>query len=133
MMLRRSALVFVVVFLAGCGDGDSKSAVRVTGIITFSDGKPLPTGTRLMFNPAEGHTETAVAVTGPDGAFEARRSSGKKGMIVGKYTILLQAPEGSNGDFFKIIPKDYYDGGVLDADVKEGMPPLKLQVKLGKR
>jgi hypothetical protein len=133
MSLRSLAFALVAACLAGCGESESKSTVSVTGTITFSDGKPLPTGTRLMFNPAEGLTETAVAVTGPDGAFEARRSSGKKGVMVGKYTILLRAPEGSNGDFFRIIPKDYYDGGVLDADVKEGMPPLKLQVKLGKR
>ena len=54
-------------------------------------------------------------------------------MAVGKYTILLRAPEGNDGSFFKLIPSEYYDGGVLNADVAEGMTPLTLKVKVRPR
>jgi hypothetical protein len=107
--------------------------VVVSGKIAFSDGRPLPQGTRLVFNPGDGRTESAVAVAGADGAFEVNRASGRKGVPAGKYTILLRAPEGDRGDFFKLIPSDYVDGGVLEADVKEGMPTLDLKVQPRRR
>ena len=43
--------------------------------------------------------------------------------------MLLAAPEGDRGTFFKLVPKDYYDGGVLTAEVREGMAPLDLKVR----
>jgi hypothetical protein len=125
---RICAVALAVVFVSGCADG-KKLAVPVSGTIAFADGRPLPSGTRLMFNPGDGATESAIAVAGPDGTFEANRVSGQKGVAVGKYTVLLRAPEGDNGNFFKIIPSEYYDGGVLDADIREGMSPLNLKVK----
>jgi hypothetical protein len=129
----RYAVAIATVLLVGCADRNAKPAVAVSGTIAFSDGRPLPDGTRLMFNPADGATESAIAVAGPDGAFEANRVSGRKGVAVGKYTVLLRAPEGNDGSFFKLIPTEYYDGGVLDADVSEGMSPLNLKVKARKR
>jgi hypothetical protein len=130
---RLCAVMLVVIVVSGCAEHGKKPTVAVNGTITFSDGRPLPSGTRLMFNPGDGATESAIAVAAADGTFEANRVSGQKGVAVGKYTILLRAPEGDNGSFFKLIPKDYYDGGLLDADVREGMTPLNLRVKSGKK
>jgi hypothetical protein len=129
----RFSALMVVVFVSGCADHGKKPAVPVNGTIAFSDGRPLPSGTRLMFNPGDGATESAIAVAGTDGTFEAHRVSGQKGVAIGKYTILLRAPEGDNGSFFKMIPNEYYDGGALDADIREGMSPLNLKVKSRKR
>ena len=55
---------------------------------------------------------------------------GKSGAEEGKYLVLLVAPDNDKeGAFYKIVPKDYYDGGVLWAEVKKGMDPLDLKVK----
>ena len=131
--LRGLGLIAVCGLVVGCADTATRPAVPVGGKIAFSDGKLLPEGTRLMFNPGDGGTETAVAVVGADGQFEANRVSGRKGVLVGKYTVLLRAPESSDAGFFKTIPSEYVDGGMLDADVKDGMSPLQFVVKIKKR
>jgi hypothetical protein len=112
----------------GC-DGPKKKVVPVQGKLLFSDGKPLPAGTRLLFTPGEGDTGTATGVTTDDGSFKVTHVSGSTGAEVGKYAILLAAPERQQEAFMKIVPKEYYDGGVFFADVKEGMGPLDFKVK----
>lgn len=129
----RLLVAMVLTFAVGCSDSNARPAVPVTGKIAFSDGRMLPAGTRLMFNPGDGATESAIAVVAADGSFEADRVSGRKGLLAGKYTVLLRAPESSDGSFFKQVPSEYVDGGVLDADVKSDMPPLNLVVKVRKR
>jgi hypothetical protein len=131
-MARLTGLTVCALFV-GCATVDPRPIVPVSGSIVFVDGRPLPAGTRLMFNPGDGATESAIAVTRPDGTFEVVRVSGGKGMPVGKYVVLLRAPEGDNGEFFKIIPAEYYEGGVLNAEVKDGMSPLELKVQARKR
>jgi hypothetical protein len=131
--LRLAGFALMAAAVIGCAGGESKPLVSVSGTIAFADGRPLPTGTRLMFNPGDGRTESAIAVTGPDGAFEAVRVSGGKGVSEGKYVVLLRAPEGDQGNFFKIIPSEYYSDGVLIAEVKDGMSPLALRVATKKR
>src|SRR5438874_13435866 len=101
-------LVTLVVLLAGCGDGAKNKVVPVQGTIAFADGRKLPAGTRLLFNPGAGGTGGATAVTAEDGSFKAVRVSGRAGVEVGKYTVLLAAPESDRGAFFRMLPKDYY-------------------------
>jgi hypothetical protein len=125
--------VVAIVLLAGCGENTNHKIVPVEGRILFSNGKALPAGTRLMFNPGDGTARTATGVTGEDGSFTVVHASGAKGAEVGRYTVLLAAPERESGAFFKIVPKDYYDGGMLAVDVVEGMPPLDLKVIVRRR
>lgn len=126
-----SALVMGLV--AGCGDAAKHKVIPVEGTLAFADGRKLPAGTRLLFNPGDGSAGAATAVTAEDGTFKAVRSGGRTGVEVGKYTVLLAAPEGDNGTFFRMLPKDYYDGGVFAVDVREGMPPVELKVFVRRR
>ncbi len=112
----------------GCAKATKYKLVPVEGKILFADGKPLPAGTRLIFNPGEGGMGTASGVTDADGAFQLTHVSGAAGAEAGKYTVALSAPEGQQNTFFKIVPKDYYEGGALFAEVKEGMSSLQLKV-----
>jgi hypothetical protein len=115
---------------AGCG-GPKNKIVPVEGKILFGDGKPLPAGTRLIFNPGQGGTGTATGITEADGSFKVTHVSGRRGAEVGTYAILLAAPEGERESFVKIVPEKYREGGVLSMEVKEGMPPLELRVTFG--
>src|SRR5262245_44319380 len=90
-----SVLTFALV--AGCGDGAKNKVVPVEGTLAFADGRKLPAGTRLLFNPGDGSAGAATAVTAEDGTFKAIRSGGRAGVEVGKYTVLLAAPDGDNG------------------------------------
>jgi hypothetical protein len=133
---RRAAVAttaMAAILLVGCGADTNHKVVPVEGRILFSNGRALPAGTRLMFNPGDGTARTATGVTAEDGSFTVLHASGAKGAEVGKYTVVLAAPEGDSGAFFKIVPRDYYDGGMLAVDVKEGMPPLDLKVVVRRR
>src|SRR5262245_49019990 len=99
----RFGLLPLAVACAGCGMKVKMPVVPVEGKILFADGKPLAAGTRLMFTPGEGGTGTAVGVTGDDGSIKVTHVSGAKGAEIGKYTILLAAPEdGDKNAFFKM-------------------------------
>ncbi len=111
-----------------CG-GPKNKIVPVEGKLLFTDGKPLPAGTQLLFTPGEGGTGAASGLTSADGSFQVTHVSGTQGAEVGKYAVLLAAPEANREGFFQIVPKDYYEGGVFFTEVKEGMPPLDLKVK----
>jgi hypothetical protein len=113
--------------LTGCGNAKHGKLVAVEGKVIFKDGKPLPKGTRLYFHPATGKMGFASAVVAEDGTFQVTHETGKTGAAIGKYTVQLAAPE-QDPSFFKMIPRDYYDGGALMADVKESMSPLKFVV-----
>ncbi|MCI0465289.1 MAG: hypothetical protein L0Z62_50855 [Gemmataceae bacterium] len=126
---RCAGLVALLAAVAVSCNGAKNKIIPVTGKLLFADGKPLPAGTRLIFNPGEGGAGSASGVTSADGSFTVTHVTGKTGAEVGKYAVLLAAPEGGRESFFKIVPKEYYDGGVFFAEVKEGMPPLELKVK----
>jgi hypothetical protein len=121
------ALGLLMIALPGCGKSYPKM-VAVEGKVAFKDGSLLPKGTRLYFHPATGKMGTASAVLEEDGSFRVKHESGALGTAIGKYTVQLAAPE-NDKTFFKLIPKDYYEGtGNLTADVKDGMSPLSFQV-----
>jgi hypothetical protein len=102
--------------------------VEVKGKIQFADGKPLPAGTQLIFNPSEGRAGTASATIEADGSFSVEHVNGSSGAELGKYSVTLVAPP-DDPTFHKIVPKEYCEGGVLAVEVKEGMAPLDLKVK----
>jgi hypothetical protein len=133
-MNRHPLTVCVALALAALGcESTNRPVVPAEGKITFMDGTPLPTGTRLVLNPSEGRTGTASAATDAAGAFKLRHVSGVSGAEVGMYTIQLLAPEGDAGAFYKLVPKEYADGAVLTAEIKDGMSPLELKVARPKK
>ncbi|MDW8242638.1 MAG: hypothetical protein RMJ88_05445 [Thermogemmata sp.] len=121
----------ILLVLSGCS-GDHKPIVPVRGTITFSDGQPLPAGTTLRFEPAEGRTGTATATVEVDGSFQAVHVSGRSGMEVGKYLIQVIPPREAEKDFYKHTPKEVAEG-TLTAEIRDGMSPLQLTLpKAGK-
>jgi hypothetical protein len=127
LCVRSALLTLLAVLAVGCGGARNK-VVPVEGRIRFSDGKALPAGTQLVFNPVEGRTGTAVGITSEDGSFKLTHVTTGEGAEVGKYSVLLKAPQGDSGSFYTIVPKDYWDVGVFAIEVKEGMAPLELKV-----
>jgi hypothetical protein len=113
---------------AGCGKTKYK-IVDVKGKIAFQDGKPLPNGTKLIFQPAVGMTGGAWGITDDAGSFQVEHVNGSDGAELGKYTVLLAAPTDNSEAFYSSVPKEYVEGGVFAVEVKEGMPPLELKVK----
>jgi hypothetical protein len=122
------AVACIVASLSGCQNTRFK-VVPVNGKVAFADGTALPTGTRLQFNPVEGNVGSGSASTSADGSFEVKHVNGSSGLEEGKYIVLLQPPEGDNGTFRQLVPKDYYDGGVLSVEAKDGMAPLAFAVR----
>lgn len=136
MRLTRVGLGLLVALTAagfGC-DGQTKNKiVPVEGKIAFADGTPLPAGTQVIFNPTDGGVGTTSGTTTADGSFAMKHVTGRTGAEEGKYQVALLAPKEGAGDFWKLVPKEYADGQVLSAEVKEGMPPLTLKVAKLKR
>jgi hypothetical protein len=132
-MKRTIPLFFLLALLTTTFTGCSSNAVKVVpveGKILFADGKPLPKGTRLIFNPNVGNMGSATAVTDEAGTFQVTHQSGSKGAAIGKYSVQLIAPEGGQATFYKAIPSKYYEGtGELVADITEGMSPLNFTLK----
>jgi hypothetical protein len=121
-----------LIMLTGCGRGTKNPLVPVEGKVQFSDGKLLPLGTRLRFNPMQGGVGSAMGTTGEDGSFQVTHANGSSGAEEGKYVILLLAPEEDTGNFDKVVPKRYSEEGILVAEVKQGMSPLEFKVKVGR-
>jgi hypothetical protein len=101
--------------------------VPVHGVVKFSDGQPLPAGTKLQFEPAEGRTGTASAIVEADGRFQAIHVSGRNGVEVGKYIVQIIPPREQEKEFYKLTSKDIAEG-TLTAEIREGMGPLELKV-----
>lgn len=127
-------VLLLTISLSGCVQ-TANPLVPVEGKIVFSDGTPLPTGTRLLFNPIDGKSGTASGVTASDGSFTLKHVKGSKGAEVGKYSVSLLAPEDDKaGDFFKVVARDYAEGAVLNAEITAGMGALDFKVqKAGKK
>ena len=96
MMLLRAtvavSLCMLVTLVAGCGRESKSKIVPVDGKIHFANGKTLPAGTLLLFNPSAGGASAATGVTADDGAFKLVHASGQEGAELGKYAVLLRAP-----------------------------------------
>jgi hypothetical protein len=122
----------LALFVVGCGK-TKYPLVPVEGRIAFADGTKLPAGTRVVFNPGEGGMGTASGITDVDGVFRLKHANGSNGAEVGKYVVVLRAPEGNPGDFYQRVPKEYCDAGGFTVEVKEGMSPLDLKIQLPKR
>lgn len=123
-------LCIPAICLSGCGSSTQAKIVPVEGKIVFQDGKPLPGGTRLIFNPAAGNMGTATGITDESGTFKVVHHTGRNGAGIGKYTVQVVAPEGQGAEFYKKVSRTYFDnGGILTAEVAEGMGPITFTVK----
>jgi hypothetical protein len=125
-------IAFVTLIIAlslGCAAAPVKPIQHVEGRVAFTDGTPLPKGTRVVFSPSEGVSKTASGVTNEDGSFKLTHASGRTGAEEGKYVVQLLAPEGDSGEFFKLVPSSYNDGSRLSAEVKPGMGPVEISVQ----
>lgn len=126
--IRLAFIALTTTVLLGCSR-TAKPVVPVEGKITFEDGSSLPEGTRVVFNPSEGKVGTSSGTTDATGTFKLVHVSGTAGAEVGKYHVQLLAPEGGNAAaFYKQIPRDYYEGGMLTADVQSEVAPIALKV-----
>jgi hypothetical protein len=101
----------------------------VQGTLSFEDGNPLPSGTRIQLNPTEGGVGPASARTDESGSFTLEHISGSTGAEIGMYTVVLQPPLEGDGTFEKLVPREYYGEGAFAIEVKDGMPPIELKVK----
>jgi len=79
-------LGIVLLPLTGCGDGGPK-LVSVTGTILLN-GKPY-SGALVEFMPEQSNRESTIGsdVTGPDGTYRVRSSTGRFGLAPGKYMV----------------------------------------------
>lgn len=124
----RIGLAAAIVMLAGCGGGTRNEIVPVEGQIRFTNGKPLPVGTRVVLSPVQGGVGSAMGVTSDDGSFQVKHANGAMGAEVGKYVVQLLPPEAAPGDFERVVPKAFRAGEKLTAEVKQGMGRLELKV-----
>lgn len=108
----------------GCA-GERKPIVPVRGSIRFSDGQPLPAGTTLKFEPAEGRTGTATATVEADGSFQAIHVSGRSGVEIGKYMVQVFPPREAEKEFYKYTSREVAEGSLI-AEVREPMENLQL-------
>lgn len=108
----------------GCA-GERKPIVPVRGSIRFSDGQPLPAGTTLKFEPAEGRTGTATATVEADGRFQAIHVSGRSGVEIGKYMVQVFPPREAEKEFYKYISREVAEGSLI-AEVREQTENLQL-------
>lgn len=127
-MLFRVVVLIAVLLVAAFGcNGPRYKIIPVEGKISFDDGSPLPTGTRLIFAPADGNVGVATGVTMQDGFFKLKHANGSFGAEECSYTIALIAPVDDDGTFFNLVHPAYADGQFA-AQVKDGMEPLKFTV-----
>jgi hypothetical protein len=114
--------------LSGCGGAVEKPIVPVAGKVAFANGKKLPVGTRLVFEPTEGRVGTAVGTVADDGSFQTTHVSGAAGAEEGKYTVKLLPPEAGSTEFNKLVSKQCQEDAFAFAEVKVGMAPLDFKV-----
>ncbi len=128
----RIALVIVLFMLsltlAGCGGATQNPIVPVEGKITLANGKKLPAGTRVVLQPVQGRLGSAMGTTAEDGSFKTLHVNGSAGAEEGQYSLKLLPPEGSPGEFQKVVPKQYQQDPISFVEVKAGMSPLDLKV-----
>lgn len=122
------ALVTCTLALSGCGRAVEKPIVPVAGKIALANGKKLPVGTRLVFEPFEGRVGAAVGTIADDGSFQATHVTGAAGAEEGKYTVKLLPPEAGASEYSKLVPKQLQEEPFASAEVKAGMQPLEFKV-----
>ena len=83
-------ICFLFATLVGCGLGGTAS-YPVSGKVVFTDGSPLTTGGRVIFESADegGTTHHAMGIIAADGSFEIKMPNAD-GVLPGKYRCKLR-------------------------------------------
>lgn len=93
----RLNLVLCLLTLAGCSDG--LPTHKVTGTVSYTDGKPLPGGT-IEFRSLGHDGLNAKGVIAPNGSFEMTTFESGDGAVAGEHQVMI-AP----------LPRPDADGG----------------------
>jgi hypothetical protein len=125
LVVRMSALLFVVVFLAaGCAKKGGMETAPVSGKVTYR-GKAVPTGT-VMFVPTEGPAATGNIAS--DGTYKLETYTAGDGAVIGTHKVTITAlqdmagalPEQRSPTPPPLVPAKYLSGETsgLVAEVK---------------
>lgn len=112
-----------LVFLSGCGGGDSLSLEKVSGVVNFK-GAPLANAT-LMFYPESG--PAGMGRSDDKGAFQVR-TNGQLGAVAGVHKVTVavaaeaeEAPPMDGKEMASagksILPKKYADKETTDIQI----------------
>lgn len=122
-------LIFIVLALAGCDDGDANRA-EVHGTVT-ADGQPIQSGT-IRFIPTEGTTGPSAGGAIENGKY---RLDPTNGPVVGRHRVEIRAQRKSGrqiesgfpdppgtliDEVVQFIPAHYNDQSDLVVEVKRG-------------
>ena len=135
MKLLGLLLVPVLCFtFLGCGPKNPTTPVQ--GKATFSDGSPLPEGTKVVFIPQVGKRQSSVGVVKADGTFALEHETGTEGAEIGTYAVKLLPPDDANQrtTFTSLVPEDYIDETLtgVKIEVKTGMAPIEIKTPIRK-
>lgn len=91
-MTRTASLLLAtsLALLVGCGDGSGLDLQPVSGTLKFESGDPV-VGARIYFMPEDGGI-ASQGVTGEDGSFTAKTSTGAAGAVVGMHKVTVSKP-----------------------------------------
>ena len=82
-----SLVVWLAVFLIGCGDTDRLPTYEVTGRVAFPDGTPLKGGWIIFESPE--HGLAARGVIDPDGMYRLGTYGQADGAVAGKQLVAI--------------------------------------------
>lgn len=118
-------VLVLVVRTVGCrSGGDHPPLGQVKGRVTL-DGKPLPAGLIVMFQPRKGRP--AVGTTDAEGNYEVRYRQDLKGANMGTNRVFLTWPTGFEGGVG--FPAAYGLGSEIDVEVNKGMNQFDITMK----
>ena len=127
-MMTRALLYFrlellpavLLTFLVGCGGtGDEFTGPRgtVSGRVTF-DGKPVPSGSTVMFQSKEGNTYISTGAVKEDGKYDLVYD-GKKNLPAVTYLVQISPPKGGEPVPSKLTVADPKDFKAITPDIKK--------------
>src|SRR5579885_1203413 len=86
--LPRWALIGGVLLCVAAGCGGRSKPVKVSGVLTWDDGKPVE-GATVMFIPQFDKGRQASGFTGKDGSFDLTTFNAGDGAIPGEYKVVV--------------------------------------------
>jgi hypothetical protein len=132
----RPAVLFLLLFLAGCGGGDPFQHASISGKITYEDGSPIVVDPLILrFVPqtapiaAKTHPRPGTATVSKDGTFSSATTyKFNDGLVKGKHKVILV---GANGAPIppSIVPPEYCDPIKTPLEVDTAQLPFDLKVR----
>lgn len=116
---------------AGCGQSGPFSYVKVSGRVTFDDGKPLARG-QLVFDPqsapvGDAHPLMGVVSLNEDGTFGTPTSHKPgDGVVPGKHKITIQYATDDQGN--SLVPREYTSAATTPLEVDTADSPFEIVI-----